>query len=251
MLFLNKRPDLSSVEFDLYRYISSNPDLVIKQTIRELADASHTSTATIMRFCKKFECKGFSEFKIKLKIYLEDKVNLPCTESDETILIDFLQRTGTPFYQEKIDKAAKLISEKELILFLGMGSSNIIASYGSLYFSSLFKMSVRIEDPTNHPIYFLSPELSKKMCIIALSVSGETIELINYLSHMNISNSTIISITNSSNSTIANLSDLNIPYYIGMENLKGADITSQVPALYTIETIAKKVRILQNMCNEY
>ncbi|MDH6363885.1 DNA-binding MurR/RpiR family transcriptional regulator [Enterococcus sp. PF1-24] len=62
------------------------------------------------------------------------------------------------------------------------------------------------------------------------------------MNHFNLKDSSIISITNSSNSTIAKLSDVNIPYYVSREELDGADITSQVPALFTIEYLAKEVR---------
>ena len=53
--------------------------------------------------------------------------------------------------------------EKELIIFIGVGSSNVVAEYGSLYFSSLFNMAIRIEDPSNYPINYLSTELAKNV----------------------------------------------------------------------------------------
>ncbi|KHF12487.1 RpiR family transcriptional regulator, partial [Vibrio parahaemolyticus] len=43
-------------------------------------------------------------------------------------------------------------------------------------------------------------------------------------------------------STIARLSDANIAYYINKEMYQEANITSQLPALYTIENIAREIR---------
>jgi DNA-binding MurR/RpiR family transcriptional regulator len=40
--------------------------------IRELADETYVSTATILRFCRKVNYEGFSEFKVKLKMQLND-----------------------------------------------------------------------------------------------------------------------------------------------------------------------------------
>lgn len=242
MLFLDSTPDLTSLDMGIYKYISNHLEQVAYMRIRDLASETHTSTTSILRFCKKFGCSGFSEFRIKLQIYSKKQKQQTIQAIDETAYIDFLNRTTQPFYQKKIKEAVSLLQNKELILFIGEGSSNIIAEYGALYFSSIFNMALRIEDPSNHPIDFLSKTLSNQVCIIALSVSGETKNIINYLNHMSFSSSTIISITNSSKSTIARLSDVNIPYYITPESIKEADITSQLPALYTIETLAKEVR---------
>ncbi|MGM0217738.1 hypothetical protein IGI43_000836 [Enterococcus sp. AZ126] len=129
-----------------------------------------------------------------------------------------------------------------MVIFIGIGTSNIVAEYGALYFSSLFNMAIRIEDPNNYPINYLSSTLAKKMCIIALSVSGETNEIITYLNHLNLSDSSIISVTNNSKSTIARLADINIPYYISIEKIDQSDVTTQIPAIFIIEKLAKEVR---------
>lgn len=54
MLFLDKTPDLTSLDLTLYKYISEHSEAVTKMKIRELAEATHTSTTSILRFCKQF-----------------------------------------------------------------------------------------------------------------------------------------------------------------------------------------------------
>lgn len=245
MLFLDYSPDLTSLDRTIYNYVSSHAEQVINMKVRELAKHTHTSPTSILRFCQKFECTGFSEFRIKLEIYLREKDSLDVNPIDSTAIVDFVHRTTHPIYLEKIHAAAALLKTKELILFVGSGASNIMASYGTLYFSSIFNIALRIEDLINYPIDYLSKELSEKICVIALSVSGETTEVINCLNHLNLSHSSIISITNSADCTVADLSDVNIPYYISKEYNKDANITSQIPALYTIEYLAKEVRRLK------
>lgn len=242
MFFLDYTPELNETDILIYKFFAANITDVKRITIREVAEETHTSTASVLRFCKKFDCSGFSEFKIKLRNYAEKNEQKILRRPDATELISFLSRTQDPYYETKIQEAVDLLKEKELVIFLGVGSSNIVAEYGALYFSSLFNMAIRIEDPSNHPINYLSSTLAKKICVIALSVSGETGEITNYLNHLNLTDSSVISITNSSKSTIAQLADVNIPYYVSVENLNGADITSQIPAMYIIETIAKEVR---------
>ncbi len=41
--------------------------------IRELAEEVHVSTTTILRFCKKVGCEGYSEFRLKLKQEVSSK----------------------------------------------------------------------------------------------------------------------------------------------------------------------------------
>lgn len=243
MLFLKYTPELSNIDLEIYKYVATHIDQVVYMRIRDLAKNTHSSTASVLRFCKKFECEGFSEFKIKLQLYKESlKDDHPIHAVDESAFINFIHRTSESNFQETLRAAAQLLAQKELVIFIGSGSSNIIAEYGVLYFSSIFSMAFRIEDPANHPIDFFSKSLAEKVCVIALSVSGETKNIVNYLNQFLANRSTIISITNSSNSTISKLSDVNLAYYISTEKNGDADLTSQVPALYTIEYLAKEVR---------
>ena len=51
----------------------------------------------------------------------------------------------------------------------------------------------------------------------------------------------VASITNSENCTIAKMSNLNIPYYVQQVKVNYSDITTQLPVLYMIERIGKKL----------
>jgi len=244
MLFLDYTPDLGPIDFEIFRYISSNIDKVPYMRIRELALETHTSTASILRFCKRFECNGFTEFKIKLKMYISEKVRLHSNVVDETIYIDFLKRSRDPDFVQKIDDAVEILKDKDLVLFLGMGLSNITSAFGALYFSSIVSIALRIEDLVNYPIKHISTSLAKNTCIIAISVSGENPNIINYLNNIHLANSPVISITNSANSTLAKISDANIPYYIPFESIDVSDITSQIPAMFIIELLAKRMQMV-------
>lgn len=240
MLFLDKTIPLSDIDLVIYKYVLQHMDKVVLMRIRELAAATHTSTASIQRFCHKFESSGFTEFKVRLKLLLKQtQDNQRQNQVDTGVYIDFLKRTEQSDYKESIDAAIKLLQNTELVLFIGVGSSNVMAEYGSLYFSSMFHMAVRIEDPVTYPMAYLSPTLLEKTCVVALSVSGETPEIINYLSNISFRNSHIISITNSADSTVARLSDVNIAYYINKESYREQDVTSQLPCLFTLEKLSK------------
>ncbi|MGC6768978.1 MurR/RpiR family transcriptional regulator [Enterococcus sp. LJL128] len=255
MLFLDYIPELNPLEYEIYHYVANNLKTVSYMRIRDLAEETHTSTASIQRFCHKFECNGFSEFKVKLQLYTESLHKAKVADVDERQYIHFLERVNEPFLQGKIERAVELLSDKGLVLFLGSGSSEMIAGYGSLYFTNLSQTALRIEDPSNYPIEWFPDDILQNTCVIALSVTGETKEIIHYIKRLNTKKCPIISITNSDSSTIGRLSDLNIPYGINRETIyktsdnhdKTIELTSQLPALFLIEKIAKRLRLKKNI----
>lgn len=248
MLFQADTPQLNDTDMAIYRYVSANAERVAALSVRELAAATSTSTASVLRFCKKFGASGYAEFKVRLTALVANRDGLSTravSSGLEEELLTFFSRITSDFYQARINEAAQLLSEKEIVLLVGVGSSNIMARYGALYFSSIFGMAVRVEDPNNTPIEYLSPAIAEHMCVVALSVSGETQEVIAYLDHFNLASCSSISITNTAGSTIARMTDVNIPYYVSTEKNNEADITTQVPALYMLEKLAREVRTIK------
>lgn len=59
--------NLNETEAHVYNYIMQNKEKILDESIRELANDVHVSTATIVRFCKKLGCEGFIELKYKLE----------------------------------------------------------------------------------------------------------------------------------------------------------------------------------------
>ncbi len=64
---------LHEAEKKIADYIINNKEKVIEMTVSELALESSVSEATIVRFCKKCDLKGFYDLKIKIA---KEMVNL-------------------------------------------------------------------------------------------------------------------------------------------------------------------------------
>lgn len=221
----------------LYNYITKNSDKVIYMRIRELANETHVSTSSILRFCKKLNCEGFSEFKVKLKLYLDHHTQ-DHIKSPRYYLSEFMERTINGNFENALNQVADLVLQANKILFIGIGSSGILAEYGARYFSSLGKFSSSIKDPF-YPIN--SKELKNSISII-LSVSGETDFTLNLAHQLKAEGTHIISITNSKNCKLAKISDINIAYYIAETYLGENNITSQIPVMYILEESAHKIK---------
>jgi DNA-binding MurR/RpiR family transcriptional regulator len=232
----------NELEISLYNYISKNMEKVAYMRIRELADETHVSTATVLRFCRKLNCEGFSEFKIRLKMHLKENKKTTIRSSQQSV-VEFFDRTLKGDLEESIRKAASLVTEAENVIFIGIGSSGILAEYGARYFSSLGKFSLYIKDP-HFPIH---SNLRNNSVTIALSVSGENNFTVTHLNTLKQEGSKIISITNNKLSTIAKISDLNIPYYVTEEFFEEANITTQVPVVYILESMAREIHKLNHL----
>ncbi|GAA5415956.1 HTH-type transcriptional regulator GlvR [Paraliobacillus ryukyuensis] len=225
----------SELEFSLYNYIINHLDKVIYMRIRDLANETHVSTTTILRFCKKLECDGFSEFKIKLKMYLEQQAGKPELSDGESAVHEFFERTLTQHYQQKVVEIAKVIAKAKHVVFIGVGSSGILAEYGSRYFSGLKKFALYIKDPFL-PIH---AQYLENSITIVLSVSGESGGTLSQVNQFKQEGSVIVSITNRADSSIAKISDYNLSYYVSQEFLGKTNVTTQIPVIYLLERLAK------------
>lgn len=235
--------DLNDLELDVYKYILENKEKVVYMTIRELADEVHVSTATILRFCKKNNFSGFSEFKSFLKSNLkEEKVS---TAFEKIDYFDEFSKNMESI-NEQVDELKEVIKNKDTILFIGIGSSGAMASYAAKYMSYFGKFSIYIDDPF-YPINTKS--LNNSMAII-LSVSGENSSIIGMVEKLKSLGVETLSITNKRSNTLAKLTDYTINYYISQEryyyeagsSLEYNDVTSHIPTVYIIERLARNCR---------
>lgn len=225
----------SDLEHNLYNYIIKNLAQVAYMRIRDLALETHVSTTTILRFCKKLDCDGFTEFKIKLKMYIDAQTDDRSLIDGENSLTDFLERTLTKEFQEKITGIAKVIAEAKRVVFIGIGSSGILAEYGSRYFSGLKKFAIYIKDPFL-PIH---EQYIEDSVTIVLSVSGESGLTLSQVNQFKQEGSIIVSITNNSDSSLAKMSNHNLSYFVSTEFVGIANLTTQIPVVYLLERLAK------------
>ncbi|ADZ43202.1 TPA: MurR/RpiR family transcriptional regulator [Yersinia enterocolitica] len=233
---------LNELELIVYNYIIKNTDKVMYMTIRELADAAGVSTTTVLRFCKKMNCDGYSEFRVRFKLYLEHDEKPPVSFGISEI-ISYFKSINNSEFDELLDSAAAQIAATRRIIFVGIGTSGALGKYSARFFSNVGKYSTYIDDP----YYPINSDMYQDAIAIILSVSGETEEIIRIANQFSLQHCKIISLTNSDNSTLAKMADLNISYHMPPIVLEGQyNITTQIPVLYIIETIGKKLPQLVN-----
>ena len=126
---------LNETEAYVYNYVVKNTKKVLNESIRELANDTHVSTATIMRFCKKMGCEGFTELKYRLKESEEMQ------ETKEDNVADqfgyFIEKIKSSDYLDSIHRATEIIKQSDLILTLGIGTTGDFAKYTSRLLSGV------------------------------------------------------------------------------------------------------------------
>ncbi len=122
---------LNETETYVYNYVVKNTKKVLSESIRELANDTHVSTATVMRFCKKMGCEGFTELKYRLK----ENVEVQKTKEDDVNdqFDDFIEKVKSSDYLDSIHRAAEIIKRSDLILTLGIGTTGDFAKYTSRF----------------------------------------------------------------------------------------------------------------------
>ena len=205
---------LNDLEMLVYGYVMKYPEKVRYMRIRELASEAHVSTSTILRFCKKMGCGGYTEFKLQLKEHLEHRGQVRIK-----------------------DDISEVIFNADHVFLAGSGMSGIVAKYGARYFSSMGKFCLYIDEPH----YPTESRFLEHSLVIVFSVSGESRDTIGHVTRFKEQGCIILSITNTENCTIAKLSDYNIPYYVTYMRLKDYDVTTQIPAISIVERLGKKL----------
>lgn len=227
----------NATEIQIYKYIISNLEKIPYMTIRELAAAVTVSASTILRFCHKNGCESYREFKALIDAYISVSASV-IPGSDLQELMHYFQSTNTKAFEEKVQAGADLLRAAEQIIFIGMGGSGALANYGARYFSNLGIFSIGLTDQ----YYPFTRPLPLKTAVVALSVTGESAELIEFAGNIQAQGSKILSITNLPDSTLAKLSDWNISYCVNLQRVNGDfNATTQVPVLFLIEVLARRI----------
>ena len=226
---------LNDLEMQVYHDIIKHPESVSYMTIRELAERAGVSTTTVLRFCRKMQCDGWSEFRIRFRLAQQQaqpaQANVGVSE-----MLSFFKSINNDEFSELISRAAERINHAEQLFFIGVGTSGSLAKYGARFFSNVGKFSHYIDDP----YYPVSGNVDENTLAILLSVSGETPEILRLASQFSLRRCQTLAITHSESSSLAKMSDFTLAYHVPVIRLSdNCDITTQVPVMYILEAIGR------------
>ena len=62
---LKNASQLTEREKDIRSYFLSHPEYIVNMSCRNIGEATFTSASSVTRFCQKFGCKGYPDFKLR------------------------------------------------------------------------------------------------------------------------------------------------------------------------------------------
>lgn len=202
-------------------FIIHHPKEIVDMTVGELAKECQVSEASVSRFCKKIDMKGFHHLKISIA-----KEMVSQSEDDELsnhISVDDLEQslknilankvaeltqTVSMMNSENLQDILKRINNAQNVLFAAVGNTVPVAMDGAYKLNQIGISAV--STPVWESQLAYSYNLSPDDVVIAISNSGESTGVINILEAAKQKKATTISITNSEKSTIAKISDYHI-----------------------------------------
>lgn len=203
-------------------YIIQHTAEVVDMTVGELAQACGVSDASVSRFCKKINMKGFHHLKITLakeiseKGIEEEEVSNHISVNDiEQSLKNILANKVTEITQTVSMMDAKQLSEilnklnmARTVQFFAVGNTIPVAIDGAFKLNQIgiSAVSGTIWETQIGYTYNMTAE----DVVIAISNSGESTAVLRALEAAKSAGATTLSITNSEKSSAAQLSDYHI-----------------------------------------
>ena len=201
-------------------YILANKTKVIEMTISELAEKAGTSEATITRFCKKCNMKGFHHLKITLAQEIVDSekdeftISGSVTENNikdslNNILankIEELKQTISMINEAELKEILQILKSARTVQFVAVGNTIPIALDGCYKLNQIGISAVTNTIWETQIAYTYN--LSKNDVVI--SNSGESKRLIDVVEIASERGATSIGITNSDNSPLAKVCNYHI-----------------------------------------
>lgn len=225
---------LNETEAHVYDYITKNKDRVLEESIRELANHTNVSTATVIRFCKKVGCSGFTELKYKLKESFE--IEAKDEKLDQSSFVNFIEHVYTHNYSESIQKTVDLIKNADSFYILGLGPFSGFAKTMAYLFSEIGYYCYGIQDK-----YYLMPEVEEGHNTVVLIGYASAIKdaVVEEIEKYKSRNYKIVMITSEPIGGLECLCDNVI--YASEGIVKMGNIVSGIPVLYTFERIMKEL----------
>lgn len=222
---------LNETETYVYNYVIKNTKKVLNESIRELANDTHVSTATVMRFCKKMGCEGFTELKYRLK----ENVEVQKTKEDDVNdqFDDFIEKVKSSDYLESIRRASEIIKQSDSILTFGIGSNSDFAKYTSRLLSHVGYYCYGV-DGAAYPVQRVAE--GHQGVIIAFYESLQKKLLFEEIYRYKNKNYMIIMLTNTNMGSMEHVCDEVI--HISDGNVMLGKIYSGIPMLYAVEKLA-------------
>lgn len=184
---------LTASERKVADYVTDHQRDTQIMSISELAEACGVAEATISRFCRKLDYKGYNAFKLALANHAASRRGIPFLSGEVTpeddiqemchklygAEVDAISQTLTMIDPDKIRQAADLLTRAGKVLCMGQGGSMIMAEEAAHIFSTAGMSFFAMSDSHTQTVYLAT--LTEQDAVFFFSYSGATREAVELL----------------------------------------------------------------------
>lgn len=244
-------PSLAPAEQRVGKLVLSDPRAFANLPVSELADRAHVSKPTVVRFCRSVGYDGLTDFKLKLAGSVSEGVpfihrSVDSDDKTNDIMVKVIDNTVAAFLKYRndastvaIDKAVTALVQAyrdgRRIEFFGVGNSGFVAQDAQHKF---FRMGINtIAYSDGHMQVMSASILRPGDCVVVISNSGRTRDLMDAVDIARKNGATTIVIT-ASGSPLAAAGHI----HLAADHPEGYDryspMTSRLMHLMVIDVVA-------------
>jgi RpiR family carbohydrate utilization transcriptional regulator len=204
-------PSLAPAEQRVGKLVLADPRAFATLPVSQLSDRAHVSKPTVVRFCRSMGYDGLSDFKLKLAGSVSEGVpfihrSVDVDDKVSDVLVKVIDNTVAAFLKYRNDASAFAIEKavealtatykkRGRIEFYGVGNSGIVALDAQHKFFRLGVTSIAHSD--GHMQVMSASTLSADDCVVVISNSGRTRDLMDACDIARKNGATTIVITSS------------------------------------------------------
>ncbi|RYG71277.1 MurR/RpiR family transcriptional regulator [Lentibacillus lipolyticus] len=245
--FIESSTDSTKSEIVIAEYILRHVQDIPDMSIYELAEACHTSPATITRFCHRFENISFKELKEYARTFiefnytevdyenLESKINLNQLDTYFDELQASIEETRKLMPSKQMLEVVKQIHDSKRVSIFGVTFSHLLARNAQF---KLIRLGKHATSYSNHENQLSEADmLTPEDLVIVVSFSGKTRFISRLVKRLTNNNIPIFAITGDQNSFLAQHANKMIP--VSSRTLKAykSPILEEINMLSVINSI--------------
>lgn len=199
--------DFTPVEQKVAEFILENPSKVPAMSIKELAVASKSSDASVMRFCKALGFSGYRSFIVGLTLAIADNeedaglyTDIRPGDSVKSVIRNIFRNerqaltdTENILKTTEVEKAVAILGSSEAVHFFGIGASGLVCLDAVQKFRRIGVSSYAHTD--FHDQLTSAALLGSKDACVLFTYSGKTKEIQLILKLLKAQNCKIIAVT--------------------------------------------------------
>lgn len=247
---------LAPAEQRVGQLVLADPHSFARLPVRELAEKAHVSKPTVVRFCRSMGYDGLADFKLKLAGNVAEGVpfvhrSVDADDKTADVMVKVIDNSVAAFLQYRnaanpaaIEQAANAIvnawQKKQRLEIYGVGNSGVVAQDAQHKF---FRLGISSQATSDTHIQTMGATMLRTGdCLVVISNSGRTKELVDVARIAHAQGTTVIAIT-SSHTPLSDSSQI----LLAADNLEGSDLYSPMASrllhLLIIDILATAVAL--------